>query len=480
MPPGVLDTRSLVAPFSVHAETRATCLCLSRDAVPDVDYELVGKPVLDAFTAWYGRRGPALVRLAVPLPVDEDEAAAGAGSGSLASPVSGGSGSTPSSRAVVDLFPELKRFEPVVAAVTPVASSPAGAVRAVAGATPTAMADGASASATQRCVVCNKTSTTRCSRCRAVHYCSRECQSGHWAAHKAFCFAPGSEEAARLAVTSKVGGAALNGRVGLVNMGNTCFMNSALQALSAAFPLTSYFLRGTWKEELNPRNVMGTGGKLATAYAELMRGLWYSPASTHYVRPMQVKYAIGNFQDRFSGFAQHDAQELLNFLLDGLHEDLNRVLDKKYVEDEEANGRADAEFARVSWEKYLARNRSIVVDLFGGQLKNTLVCPTCAHISIKFDPYHMLSLPLPSSSTRTLVVRVERHPVDLASPAAWIVPRARHASAAVFGEADARAAVWNREHRYEVHAIKIERSSRGGSLRASIARETGIPLDRVF
>jgi hypothetical protein len=37
---------------------------------------------------------------------------------------------------------------------------------------------------------------------------------------------------------------------------------------------------------------------------------------------------IGEFQPRFSGYAQHDSSELLSFLLDGLHEDLNIVKKK--------------------------------------------------------------------------------------------------------------------------------------------------------
>jgi ubiquitin carboxyl-terminal hydrolase 4/11 len=43
------------------------------------------------------------------------------------------------------------------------------------------------------------------------------------------------------------------------------------------------------------------------------------------IEPREVRRAIGGFQERFTGFAQHDAQELLNFLVDGLHEDLNAV-----------------------------------------------------------------------------------------------------------------------------------------------------------
>lgn len=36
------------------------------------------------------------------------------------------------------------------------------------------------------------------------------------------------------------------------------------------------------------------------------------------------QWTIGKYAPRFNGFQQHDSQELLAFLLDGLHEDLNR------------------------------------------------------------------------------------------------------------------------------------------------------------
>jgi Ubiquitin carboxyl-terminal hydrolase len=50
---------------------------------------------------------------------------------------------------------------------------------------------------------------------------------------------------------------------------------------------------------------------------------------------------LGRFAPQFSGFQQHDSQELLAFLLDGLHEDLNRVRKKEYIELSESNGRPD-------------------------------------------------------------------------------------------------------------------------------------------
>lgn len=50
---------------------------------------------------------------------------------------------------------------------------------------------------------------------------------------------------------------------------------------------------------------------------------------------------VGCFAPQFSGYQQQDSQELLAFLLDGLHEDLNRVKKKPYLELKDANGRED-------------------------------------------------------------------------------------------------------------------------------------------
>lgn len=50
---------------------------------------------------------------------------------------------------------------------------------------------------------------------------------------------------------------------------------------------------------------------------------------------------MGHFASQFLGYQQHDSQELLSFLLDGLHEDLNRVKNKEYIELRDGDGRPD-------------------------------------------------------------------------------------------------------------------------------------------
>ena len=103
---------------------------------------------------------------------------------------------------------------------------------------------------------------------------------------------------------------------------------------------------------------------------------------------------VGKKNPRFSGYQQQDAQELMAFLLDGLHEDLNLVQQKPYVETRDSDGRPDAEVAAESWQNHLRRNQSMIVDLCQGQLKTTLVCPDCAKVSITFDPIMVLRAPL--------------------------------------------------------------------------------------
>ncbi|KAK8518374.1 hypothetical protein V6N13_027851 [Hibiscus sabdariffa] len=193
------------------------------------------------------------------------------------------------------------------------------------------------------------------------------------------------------------------GLTGLQNLGNTCFMNSALQCLVHTPPLVEYFLKD-YSDEINTQNPLGMHGELALAFGELLRKLWSSGQTA--IAPRVFKGKLARFAPQFSGYNQHDSQELLAFLLDGLHEDLNRVKQKPYIEMKDADGRPDEEVAAESWKNHKARNDSVIVDVCQGQYKSTLVCPVCSKISITFDPFMYLSLPLPSTITRTMTVTV--------------------------------------------------------------------------
>ena len=170
------------------------------------------------------------------------------------------------------------------------------------------------------------------------------------------------------------------------------------------------------------QNGVGGGGYLSSssngickAFSGVVADLW-STSGQPVCDPSPFKREMGKFANKFLGFDQHDSQEFLQYALEGLHKELNRVKkeDKNNnnaaaaaaakdgngnkvqdPDDPEEEGISPEECGRRCWRLYLRRDDSLVTDLFLGQFRSTLKCDDCGHESVTFEPFWAVSVPIP-------------------------------------------------------------------------------------
>ena len=202
---------------------------------------------------------------------------------------------------------------------------------------------------------------------------------------------------------------------GLVNLGNSCYMNCIVQCLGSTHHLTRFFFPNlstssnslSYRQHININNKLGTKGILTNNFVGLLINMFTN--NSKYFTPTEFKKVIGSLSPghQFATSDQQDCNEFLTFILDGLHEDLNQMAilspeEKKQISELTPEQEKTREYlpvrlaSTIEWERYLKLNFSVIVDYFQGQYLSQLKCLECRNTSTTYNAFSVLSLPIPN------------------------------------------------------------------------------------
>ncbi|XP_034732253.1 putative ubiquitin carboxyl-terminal hydrolase 50 [Etheostoma cragini] len=175
------------------------------------------------------------------------------------------------------------------------------------------------------------------------------------------------------------------GVCGLDNSGNSCYLNAVLQCLCSTVPLVEHLLNQDTRKELG----MSTC-RVAGMFVRLLEEMWLGRSSS--CAPVEARSVLCSIFPQFNNYSQQDAQELLLFLVNALHDDLKKVA-KRQMPSSRQQPRQDQirNCASAAGE-----SSTIVSHLFEGQLGYMTLCMHCNHQTHRTQTFTVLSLPIPT------------------------------------------------------------------------------------
>ena len=183
---------------------------------------------------------------------------------------------------------------------------------------------------------------------------------------------------------------AIPGIIGLQNIGATCYMNATLQCFSNTPKLRSYLLNKDNYSDLE--NHKESTNKLSFALAEVLKNLWEVLTQRDYP-PNHFKNVISEMNPLFKGIKANDPKDLILFLLETMHNELNKVPNKNL----KPNYIDDTYFESVFYDfyqNYMNKNKSIIAEEFNGYTNSMTSCGYCRTTIHNVQTFNILFFPL--------------------------------------------------------------------------------------
>ena len=183
---------------------------------------------------------------------------------------------------------------------------------------------------------------------------------------------------------------------GMRNMSNTCYMNSAIQALLHTYPLILLFWDADYEEDVNPDKEQQF---LINVVKDLVDKYWKNQKHNAVIVPSRFHNIVNMLASErgitlFQIGRQNDTQEFITLVIDSLHEALSYPITANIT------GKMTSKIDQYILEGYkqfatfYRKNYSPIIDIFYGQFHSSITCNTCGHESSNFPPECVFALPV--------------------------------------------------------------------------------------
>ena len=180
-------------------------------------------------------------------------------------------------------------------------------------------------------------------------------------------------------------------KIGLQNIGATCYMNATLQCFSNIKQFVRFF-----KKDKSKANILSDKKTLSYSFKLVIDNLWPDDEakSKSYFAPDEFKAKISEMNPLFQGIAANDAKDLINFIIMTLHEELNTINDNIILSDQIPNQtNKQAMFEEFS-KDFQKKFNSLASQLFYAFNYNITQCTECGIQLYNYQIYFFIIFPL--------------------------------------------------------------------------------------